>query len=564
MHTNTIKDALNSSYSIIDVGESSRLIKSEMHHSEIVRDDEEDNMDYSTTHYRQQSIVCQTTTKDERPHRPSSNNDRWKRRRSSSSDDGDCRRHYSLQSVEPIDDDDDKRSLKHKTREHYQESTSVITNEYVSTTIIEEENDHKQNHGQTLSNDLLKNNDQDEGESGVPVQPIYHRSRFDDDDEEEDDRDHHYKRSLSYLSSTSTNSLSFDEEEQKFTSIDTHLKLNEHQQLNFFLNCPTIRGCRYVDEYQFLSHIGEGTYGTVFRARERKTGKIVALKRLKIKTEQCFPITFLREIYCSSKSQHENIIIIREVLVGNHLNQFYMVMDYVEHDLKSLMTYTMQRPFSIGEVKTLMLQLLSGVNHLHNNWIIHRDLKTANLLLNNQGILKIGDFGLAREYSTPLKPYTPLVVTLWYRAPELLLGIKEYSTAIDIWSVGAIFGELLLMAPLFPGQSEMDQLNAIFKDLGTPNTQIWPEYNTLPLTRKISFTNYPYNRLQARFDTTLSKECFDLLNKFLIYDPSKRISAEAALKHQFFYESPCPIDRSMFPTWSSRNERKDKINHVTH
>jgi cell division cycle 2-like protein len=110
----------------------------------------------------------------------------------------------------------------------------------------------------------------------------------------------------------------------------------------------------------------------------------------------------------------------------------------------------------------------------------------------------------------------------------------------------------------------MDQLNRIFKDLGTPNTKIWSEYSTLPLTRKISFTNYPYNRLQERFDTTLSKECFDLLNKFLIYDPPKRIAAEAALKHKFFYESPRPVDQSRFPTWPSHNERNDKRNRVTH
>ena len=173
----------------------------------------------------------------------------------------------------------------------------------------------------------------------------------------------------------------------------------------------------------------------------------------------------------------------------------------------------MNKPFTIGEVKTLMYQLLSGVNHLHDNWIIHRDLKTSNLLLSNKGILKIGDFGLAREYGSPLKGYTPVVVTLWYRSPELLLGIKEYSTPIDIWSVGAIFGELLLMKPLFPGKSELDQLNCIFKDLGTPNEKIWPEYKSLPFTKKMTFSHYPYNRLKQRFDYSLSENGFNLLNK---------------------------------------------------
>lgn len=112
-----------------------------------------------------------------------------------------------------------------------------------------------------------------------------------------------------------------------------------------------------------------------------------------------------------------------------------------------------------------------------------------------------------------MKAYTPIVVTLWYRAPELLLGIKEYSTPIDVWSVGAIFGELLLMKPLFPGKSELDQLNCIFKDLGTPRDEIWPEYKSLPFTKKMTFSNYPYNRLRSRFDTSLSEKGFDLVNK---------------------------------------------------
>ena len=116
-----------------------------------------------------------------------------------------------------------------------------------------------------------------------------------------------------------------------------------------------------------------------------------------------------------------------------------------------------------------------------------RDLKSSNILLSNSGILKVGDFGLAREYGSPLKHYTPIVVTLWYRAPELLLGQKEYSTHIDVWSVGCIFGELIHMSPLFRGESEQDQLHKIFKLLGTPSEKIWPDYKKLPLTQKVRF-----------------------------------------------------------------------------
>ncbi len=119
--------------------------------------------------------------------------------------------------------------------------------------------------------------------------------------------------------------------------------------------------------------------------------------------------------------------------------------------------------FNLGEVKCLLQQLLRAVAHLHDNWILHRDLKTSNILLSHSGILKVGDFGLAREYGSPLKAYTSIVVTLWYRAPELLLGVKEYSTPIDVWSVGCIFGELLTLDAIFQGKFEADQINKIFK-----------------------------------------------------------------------------------------------------
>lgn len=162
-------------------------------------------------------------------------------------------------------------------------------------------------------------------------------------------------------------------------------------------------------------------------------------------------------------------------------------MDFIEHDLKSLME-TMTTPFLQSEVKTLMLQLLSGVQCLHDNWIIHRDLKTSNLLMNNRGELKIADFGLARRFGSPLGYMTQLVVTLWYRAPELLLGAKEYTTAIDMWSIGCIFAEFISKEPLFPGRSELDQLSRVFKLLGAPNERIWPGCKELPLAKSISFT----------------------------------------------------------------------------
>ncbi|XP_061127883.1 cyclin-dependent kinase 11B isoform X1 [Syngnathus typhle] len=319
---------------------------------------------------------------------------------------------------------------------------------------------------------------------------------------------------------------------------------------------PALQGCRSVEEFQCLNRIEEGTYGVVYRAKDKKTDEIVALKRLKMEKEkEGFPITSLREINTILKAQHPNIVTVREIVVGSNMDKIYIVMNYVEHDLKSLME-TMKQPFLPGEVKTLMIQLLRGVRHLHDNWILHRDLKTSNLLLSHKGILKVGDFGLAREYGSPLKPYTPVVVTLWYRSPELLLGAKEYSTAVDMWSVGCIFGELLTQKPLFPGKSEIDQINKIFKDLGSPSEKIWPGYNELPAVKKMSFTEYPYNNLRKRFGALLSDQGFDLMNKFLTFCPTKRILSDEALKHEYFRETPLPIDPSMFPTWPAKSEQQ--------
>ncbi|XP_058787066.1 cyclin-dependent kinase G-2-like isoform X2 [Vicia villosa] len=253
-----------------------------------------------------------------------------------------------------------------------------------------------------------------------------------------------------------------------------------------------LQGCRSVDEFERLNKIDEGTYGVVYRAKDKKTGEIVALKKVKMEKEkEGFPLTSLREINILLSFHHPFIVDVKEVVVGSSLDSIFMVMEYMEHDLKGLME-AMKQPFSQSEVKCLMLQLLEGVKYLHDNWVLHRDLKTSNLLLNNRGESKICDFGLARQYGSPLKPYTSLVVTLWYRAPELLLGTKQYSTAIDMWSLGCIMAELLSKEPLFNGRTEFDQLNKIFRILGTPNETIWPGFSKLPLVK----ANYVKHQLQ--------------------------------------------------------------------
>jgi len=245
-----------------------------------------------------------------------------------------------------------------------------------------------------------------------------------------------------------------------------------------------IGSCRSVSIYEKLNRIGEGTYGIVYRAKDKITGKIYALKKVRMEREtEGLPTTSLREIRILKSIKHENIVQLHEVVVGKELDNIFLVFEYMEHDLAGLID-NMKTPFTESEVKCLLIQLLKAVSYLHDNWIIHRDLKLSNLLFNNHGQLKLADFGLARVYGNPLKNYTPKVVTLWYRAPELLLGTEQYSTALDIWAVGCIFGELLLNQPIFRGKSEIDQLEQIFKLLGSPNEKIWPGYSQLPLAKK--------------------------------------------------------------------------------
>uniref|UniRef100_A0A9J2Q8E8 cyclin-dependent kinase n=1 Tax=Ascaris lumbricoides TaxID=6252 RepID=A0A9J2Q8E8_ASCLU len=355
----------------------------------------------------------------------------------------------------------------------------------------------------------------------------------------------------------------FDEEKLSQLSPDTRARVEAEQQRRLIamlpIYYPGISGCRNVAEFECLNRIEEGTFGVVYRAKEKKTDEIVALKRLKMEKEkEGFPITSLREINMLLKAgNHPNIVNVREIVVGSTMDKIYLVMEYVEHDMKSLMDmmHSRGKHFTIGQVKTLLRQLLSGVAHMHDEWILHRDLKTSNLLLSHKGILKIGDFGLAREFGDPLKAYTPIVVTLWYRSPELLLGIKEYSTAVDMWSCGCIFAEFLRLKPLFPGKGELDQINKIFLELGTPNEKIWSGYSELPGPRKMKFDHHEYNQLWKKFPSNIvDKKGLDFLNELLRYDPEKRLTAHEALLHEWFNEDPQPTPPELFPTWPAKSE----------
>ncbi|KAK6030331.1 kinase domain protein [Ostertagia ostertagi] len=360
------------------------------------------------------------------------------------------------------------------------------------------------------------------------------------------------------------------------SSPDTKKRLESEWQSRLIAQLPvyyaSFMGCRNVVEFDCVNRVEEGTFGVVYRAKNKRTDEIVALKRLKIEKErEGFPITALREINMLLKAgKHENIVNVQEILIGSNADKIYLAMEFVEHDMKNLMDTMHKRGkrFTFGEQKTLMRQLLSGLKHLHDNWILHRDLKTSNLLFSHKGILKIADFGLAREYGDPLRAYTAVVVTLWYRAPELLLGQKLYSTPIDLWSVGCIMGEFVLLKPLFPGNGELDEINKIFTELGTPSDSIWEGYSELPGPKMMKLGNFPYNQLRKKFPASAMNESgFKLLNRFLTYDPKRRITAEEALNDKWFTEDPKPTPPEMFPTFPAKSEqhrapppKADKVN----
>lgn len=231
---------------------------------------------------------------------------------------------------------------------------------------------------------------------------------------------------------------------------------------------PIWQPCRSVERFDRLNHIEEGSYGFVSRAKEEATGEIVAIKKLKVDRvrDGGFPVTALREIQCLQAARHRHIVHLREVVMGadnggSSEPDVYLVMEFLEHDLKTLQEEK-EEPFLPSEVKTLLLQLGSAVEFLHANWILHRDLKTSNILMNNRGEIKVADFGMARICGDPPPTnLTQLVVTLWYRAPELLLGTTTYDSSIDLWSIGCIFGELLTKNALLQGKNEVDQLSKV-------------------------------------------------------------------------------------------------------
>jgi cyclin-dependent kinase len=289
-----------------------------------------------------------------------------------------------------------------------------------------------------------------------------------------------------------------------------------------------------MERYQKMEKIGEGTYGVVYKAKDRVTGEIIALKKIRLEAEdEGIPSTAIREISLLKELQHPNIVRLYDVVHTER--KLTLVFEFLDQDLKKYLDIC-DSGLDLPILKSFLYQLLTGVAYCHHHRVLHRDLKPPNLLINREGQLKLADFGLARAFGIPVRSYTHEVVTLWYRAPDVLMGSRKYSTPVDIWSVGCIFAEMANGRPLVAGTSEADQLDRIFRLLGTPKLADYPGIVDLPeYSPDLPPYPPPRNGL-ASLVPTLDAEGIDLLSLMLQYDPARRITAQAALEHPFFYE----------------------------
>ncbi|KAL9611320.1 MAG: hypothetical protein Q9167_004044 [Letrouitia subvulpina] len=330
------------------------------------------------------------------------------------------------------------------------------------------------------------------------------------------------------------------------------------------------RGCSSIRNYEILGKLGEGTFGEVHRARSLSSGNVVALKKILMHNEKDgFPITALREIKLLKMLSHPNVLRLEEMAIertkgeGRKKAVMYMVTPYMDHDLSGLLENPNVR-FTEPQIKCYLLQLLEGLRYLHANKILHRDMKAANLLINNQGLLQIADFGLARPYDdAPPEPgkgggeakrdYTTLVVTRWYRPPELLLQLRKYTTAIDMWGVGCVFGEMFKGRPILSGSSDINQAQLIFDLVGSPNEENMPGWSSLPGLEGVqNFQPRPSSLAQVfREQGSLA---ISLLGELLKLDWRTRINAIDALQHPYFKTPPLPARPGDIPQFEASHE----------
>ncbi|KAJ2613663.1 serine/threonine protein kinase, CMGC, CDC2/CDK sub [Coemansia sp. RSA 1804] len=319
-------------------------------------------------------------------------------------------------------------------------------------------------------------------------------------------------------------------------------------------------GCSPFEDYELTTKLGEGTFGEVHKAVHKATGATVALKRVLMHNEkEGLPITAIREIKLLKSLNHPNVVPLSDMLVKHEAHvsgaspSVYMVFPYMEHDLTGLLENPKihLRP---EHIKLYLRQLLEGTAYLHASRVMHRDMKASNLLINNEGQLFIADFGLARTFIPgDNKDMTKCVVTRWYRPPELLLGERKYTTAIDMWGVGCILAEMLVGKPVFQGSTDLNQIEQIMRVCGSPNDVLWPGWRDLPDCKQVEDFNFYPRRVRDEF-MRFGEEAVDLLDQLLQLDPRRRPDAATALKHKLFYTSPFPSRPEDMPKFEHSHE----------
>ncbi|XP_043720457.1 probable serine/threonine-protein kinase At1g54610 [Telopea speciosissima] len=315
---------------------------------------------------------------------------------------------------------------------------------------------------------------------------------------------------------------------------------------------------RRADTFEKLDKIGQGTYSNVYKARDTLTGKIVALKKVRFDNLEPESVKFMaREILILRRLDHPNVVKLEGLVTSRMSCSLYLVFEYMDHDLAGLAA-SQGIKFTEPQVKCYMHQLLSGLEHCHNRGVLHRDIKGSNLLIDDGGMLKIADFGLASFFDPNHKhPMTSRVVTLWYRPPELLLGATDYGVGVDLWSAGCILAELLAGKPIMPGRTEVEQLHKIFKLCGSPSEEYWKK-SKLPHAT-IFKPQQPYKRCIAETFKDFPPSSLPLIETLLAIDPAERLTATDALESEFFTTKPYACEPSSLPKYPPSKEMDAKL-----